>query len=67
MYVMSQQVSWWGAAAWAIFIFAALKKKSWAIPVGIFAATMSMLAGYPLGLHNAWSKCIASRCSCPPR
>ena len=54
MYVMSQQVSWWGAAAWAIFIFAVLRKKLWAIPVGIFAGTMSMLAGYPLGLHNAF-------------
>ena len=53
MYVMSQQVSWLGAAAWAVFIFAVLKKKSWAIPLGIFAGTMSMLAGYPLGLHNA--------------
>lgn len=53
MYVMSQQVSWWGAAAWAVFIFAVLKKKSWAIPMGVFAAAMSMLAGYPLGLHNA--------------
>ncbi|MEW6404259.1 MAG: hypothetical protein AB1649_20875 [Chloroflexota bacterium] len=53
MYVISQQVSWWGAAAWAIFIFAVLKKKTWAIPVGIFAGTMSMLAGYPLGLNNA--------------
>ena len=53
MYVMTQQVSWWGAAAWAIFIFAVLAKKSWAIPVGIIAGTMSMLAGYPLGLHNA--------------
>ena len=53
MYVMSQQVSWWGAAAWAIFIFAVLKKKSWAIPAGIFAGVMSMLAGYPLGFHNA--------------
>lgn len=53
MYVMSQQISWWGAAAWAMFIFAVLKKKSWAIPVGIFAGVMSMLAGYPLGLHNA--------------
>lgn len=53
MYVMSQQVSWWGAAAWGIFIFAVLKKKEWAIPVGIFAGVMSMLAGYPLGLHNA--------------
>ena len=53
MYVMTQQVSWWGAAAWAIFIFAILKKKSWAIPVAIFAAAMSMMAGYPLGLYNA--------------
>ncbi len=53
MYVMSQQISWWGSAAWAIFIFAVLKKKVWAIPVGIFAGAMSMLAGYPLGLHNA--------------
>jgi len=50
---MSQQVSWWGATAWAVFIFAILKKKSWAIPLGVFAAAMSMLAGYPLGLYNA--------------
>ncbi|MCQ3953953.1 MAG: hypothetical protein DPW15_11880 [Chloroflexi bacterium] len=49
----TQQVSWWGAAAWAMFIFATLSKKSWAIPVGLFAGTMSMMAGYPLGLHNA--------------
>jgi hypothetical protein len=53
MYVMSQQISWWGAAAWAVFIFGALSKKKWTIPVGIFAGAMSMLAGYPLGLHNA--------------
>ena len=53
MYVMSQQVSWWGAIAWAVFILAVLKKKTWALPVGIFAGTMSMFAGYPLGLHNA--------------
>lgn len=53
MYVMSQQINWWGAAAWAVFIFAVLKRKSWAIPVGIFAGAMSMIGGYPLGLHNA--------------
>lgn len=53
MYVMAQQVSWWGAAAWAIFIFGVLWKKTWAIPVGIFAGFMSMMSGYPLGLHNA--------------
>ena len=53
MYVMSQQVSWWGATAWVIFTFAVFRKKSWAIPVGIFGAALSMMAGYPLGLHNA--------------
>lgn len=52
MYVMLQQVNWWGAAAWAGFIFAALKHKSWAVPLGIFAATMSMIGGYPLGIYN---------------
>ena len=52
MYVMLQQVNWWGAAAWAIFIFVVLKKKSWAIPMGIFAALMSMIGGYPLGINN---------------
>jgi hypothetical protein len=51
---MSQQVAWWGAAAWAIFIFAVLKKQSWATQVGIFAATMSIISGYPLGIHNAF-------------
>ncbi len=52
MYIILQQVNWWGAIAWAFFIFGALKRKSWAVPVGIFAATMSMLGGYILGIHN---------------
>ncbi|MBG7610264.1 MAG: hypothetical protein IZT55_05285 [Anaerolineae bacterium] len=52
LYVISQQVNWWGSAAWAIFIFAAIKKKTWAVPVGIFAGSMSMIGGYPMGIHN---------------
>ncbi|MCP5095402.1 MAG: hypothetical protein GY943_07615 [Chloroflexi bacterium] len=52
MYVMSQQVNWWGSAAWAMFIFAVFKSKSWAVPVGIFAALMSIIGGYPMGIHN---------------
>jgi hypothetical protein len=51
-YIIFQQVNWWGAAAWALFIFAALKGKSWSIPVGIFAAVMSMIGGYPMGISN---------------
>jgi len=52
MYVILQEVNWWGAAAWALFIFGAFKRKPWTIPVGIFAACMSMLGGYILGIHN---------------
>ncbi|MEN8242531.1 MAG: hypothetical protein ABFS17_11455 [Chloroflexota bacterium] len=52
MYIISQQVNWWGAAGWAIFIFAAIKRKSWAVPIGIFAGTMSMIGGFPMGIHN---------------
>jgi hypothetical protein len=52
MYVISQQINWWGSAAWAVFIFAVLKQKSWATPLGIFAGMMSMLGGFPLGIHN---------------
>ncbi|MCJ7701333.1 MAG: hypothetical protein MUO62_07100, partial [Anaerolineales bacterium] len=52
IYIISQQVNWWGSAAWAVFIFAAIKHKSWAIPVGIFAGVMSMIGGYPMGIHN---------------
>ncbi len=54
IYIVSQQVNWWGAAGWAIFIFAAIKQKSWAVPVGIFAGTMSMIGGYPMGIHNVF-------------
>ena len=52
LFAMSQQVTWWGAAAWAVFIFAVLKQKNWATPLGIFAALMSMLGGYPMGISN---------------
>ena len=52
MYTMSQQINWWGAAAWAMFIFAVFKSKPWAVPLGVFAALMSMIGGYPMGIHN---------------
>ncbi|MBN1668036.1 MAG: hypothetical protein JW862_13160 [Anaerolineales bacterium] len=52
MYAMSQMVNWWGAAAWAVFIFALIKGKGWALPVGVFAAAMSMFGGFPVGLTD---------------
>jgi hypothetical protein len=56
MYAMSQLVNWWGAAAWAVFIFALVKGKSWALPVGVFAAAMSMFGGFPVGVTDVLVK-----------
>lgn len=52
MYGTSQMINWWGAAVWVVFILAVAKKKSWALPSGIFAAAMSMFGGYPVGLTD---------------
>ena len=52
MYAMSQMVNWWGAAVWAMFIFGLIKGKSWTLPVGVFAAAMSMFGGFPVGVTD---------------
>lgn len=56
MYAMSQMVNWWGAAAWAVFIFSLVKGKKWALPVGVFAAGMSMFGGFPVGVTDVFVK-----------
>lgn len=56
MYAMSQMVNWWGATVWAVFIFALIKGKSWALPVGVFAAAMSMFGGFPVGVTDVLVK-----------
>jgi len=52
MYAMGQMVNWWGAAAWAVFIFAIVKMKPWSVHVGIFAAAMSIFGGLPVGVTD---------------
>ncbi len=52
MYAMSQLVNWWGAIVWAVFIIALVKGKAWTLPVGIFAAAMSMFGGFPVGITD---------------
>jgi hypothetical protein len=54
MYAMGQSINWWGAIAWGVFIFALVKGKSWALPLGIFAASMSIFGGYPVGLTDVF-------------
>ncbi|HEY61765.1 MAG TPA: hypothetical protein G4N95_03860 [Anaerolineae bacterium] len=52
MYALGQMVNWWGAAAWAVFIFVLVKRKTWIIPMGIFAALMTIFGGLPVGLTD---------------
>jgi len=52
MYVMVQQINWWASAAWAVFVFALLNRKTWAQPLGIFAGLMAAIGGFPLGVVN---------------
>jgi len=53
IYGLSQMVNWWAAIGIAIFIFGLVKKKFWAISEGVFATTLSMLGGFPMGIMDA--------------
>lgn len=48
MYAVIQLTFWMGAAAWLVFNFAVIKHKSWAVPLGVMAAFLSMIGGYTL-------------------
>lgn len=52
MYGMSQMINWWGATVWVVFIIALVKGKPWAVPVGVFAAAMSMFGGFLVGVTD---------------
>ncbi|MCP4139248.1 MAG: hypothetical protein GY755_02970 [Chloroflexi bacterium] len=52
MYAMSQLVNWLGAIVWAFFIYALIKGKSHTLPLGVFAAAMSMFGGFPVGITD---------------
>jgi len=52
MYAMGQSINWLGAIAWAVFIVALVKGKSWTYPLGLFAASMSIFGGLPVGVTD---------------
>ncbi len=52
MYAVDFGVTWFGATAWLVFSLAVLKRKTWALPLGIFSSFMSMLGGYPVAIVN---------------
>jgi hypothetical protein len=50
MYVMVQQINWWGSIAWAVFIFALLGRKRWAQVVGLGGGLLAVFGGAPLAV-----------------
>ncbi len=54
MYAMGLVVTWWAAAAWAVFIYALVSGKTWTIPLGVFAASLSIFGGLPVGLTDVF-------------
>ncbi len=54
MYAMGQMVNWWAGAAWAVFIFALVKGKPWTIAMGIFASSLAIFGGIPVGLTDVF-------------
>ena len=56
MYVMVQQVNWWAAIAWAVFVLALLSRRAWALPLGVGAALMACLGGYPIAVESTLDK-----------
>ena len=54
LYVMTQEINWWGSAAWAVFIFTLLSRREWARIVGIGAGLMAIVGGTPLAVANTF-------------
>jgi len=54
MYAMGIVVTWWAATAWAVFIYALVTGKTWTIPLGVFAASLSIFGGLPVGLTDVF-------------
>ncbi len=52
MYAMGQMVNWWAAAAWSAFIFALVTGKPWTMKIGIFASSLAVFGGIPVGLTD---------------
>ncbi len=54
MYAMGQMINWWAAIVWAAFIYGLVKRRVWAYPLGLFAASMSIFGGFPVGLTDVF-------------
>lgn len=53
IYIATQTVNWAAAAAWGVFTVAALYRKEWALPVGLMAGALAVMAGAPLAYFDS--------------
>jgi len=50
VFLMGQRLNWIGSFAWAGFVIALLNRKKYTIPLGLGAALITIIAGFPMGV-----------------
>jgi hypothetical protein len=50
VFIIGQRLSWIAALAWGTFVAALLTRKKWALPLGMGAALLTLIAGIPPGV-----------------
>ena len=56
VFLMGQRLNWIGSFAWAGFVIALLNRKDYAIPLGLGAALVTLIAGIPLGVVTSMAE-----------
>lgn len=52
MFVASQQVNWIAVLGWFVFLLTILYQKKWSVAVGIFASSLTIMGGFPIGINS---------------
>ena len=50
VFLIGQRLNWIASIAWGSFVVALLTRKKWALPLGLGAALLTLVAGLPLGV-----------------
>jgi hypothetical protein len=50
VFIIGQRLNWIASIAWGSFVVALLTRKKWALPLGLGAALLTLVAGIPLGV-----------------
>lgn len=52
LFVASQQINWIAVIGWYVFLLLILFRSKWSVPVGIFSASLTMMASYPIAIRS---------------